>query len=952
MIKKLLFALALGCAFSLLLIEHDNWASTRVCGKFKDFFSTSYNCSMNAAVESVSLFHPSLCCNDVVVKSHVDDGWQWKASKFTIGFSWWNFLMYGVIGLYIHIDDLAMSVPSFKAFDALQAHFALMMAPAQSAFVCTIDELYINRALFEFADSASKTTSKVSMSYAIRRIDGVLRSLLTIFDGSCDAGGISLVKKIHGSVLMDFPYSSDSSYYEVTGQCACVIPRLPENQRDCFIRGSWAHGSGICSLVNAERTLTIDPITLKLQRAGPITLTCSSQVAERSRKLPAVAPDELWRTGQKAGPITLIKKDNSFCVQGTAKGTMAQVAALAGFTHTDLFGGDIAVDGTITIANGTYDVHTTAVATDCKYAGQPIGSSCVLSCNKTADVCHGDLSIISDATQCCSGSWNYSLATQCGSLQMCNAGHFSLPMVPLWASAPGDCVLDAVCGTDGVVTGTYRLAGSHIYKKNSRASNGTFTIKNSQGRLDGVCGSASYAAAFQADPAWHLRSFVCTDRKDEKLVTIQAASDNPAHMVGALSLDFMHNLIGELYEYDVQGTGMLLVDAQYGDTMQAALQLSKGTIRIPHIYNVITGMRAKVCYDNVARTLTVTDLLCLLHKGSIAINHAVFAHDEHKALNWYAPILLKNCLVALNRTLFASLSGQLTASYNAGHLPHIKGSLFLDKSYIKENIFSSAFQKRIASISQTVLTSSDNDSTCDVTVETTAPLKVDTPFLKADVRTFFNITNTARDPHIAGELTVLSGSLLFPYRALDITKGVVTLTHANPQDPLIELVAQNQVRNHAIAMHVTGSLLQHHLMFESTPSLTEQQIIALLLVGSEQESLNIVMPTLIMTNLASLVFGSLRSESMLERCFKRFMQPFKDIHIIPRFSDQSSRGGLRGAIDIEVNDRWHALIQKNFNLTEDTRFELEYQASDDVSLRAIRDEHRDMGAEVEMRWKF
>lgn len=909
MIKKLIFALTLGAVFSMLLIEHDNWASTRVGSTFKDFFSISYNCSMHAVVESVSLLHPSLCCNDVVVNSTTDDGWQWKASKLVMGFSWWNFLMYGVINLSIHIDDLAMSADSFKAFDGLQAHFALMMAPAQSAFVCNIDELYINRALFEFADTASKTTSKVSMSYAVRRIDGVLRSLLTIFDGSCDAGGIPLVKKIQGSVLMDFPYSSNSPHYEVTGQCACVIPRLPENHRDCFIRGSWSQGSGICSLVNAERTLTIDP-------------------------------------------ITLTKKDNNFCVQATVKGTTAQAAALAGFTHTDLFGGDIAIDGTITIANGSYDVHTTAVATDCKYAGQSIGSSCVLSCNKTADTCHGDLSIISDATQRCFGSWNYSLATHCGSLQMSNSGAFSLSMVPLWASAPGDWFFDAACDAGGLVTGTYRLAGHHIYKKNSITSNGDFTIKNGQGRLNGVCGSASYAADFQAGPTWHLRSFVCADTHGTPLVKVETLPRNRTHMKGTLSLDFMHNLIGELYEYDVQGTGMLLVDAQYGDTMQAALQLSKGTIRIPHIYNVITGMRAKVCYDHVERTLTITDLLFLLHKGSIAVNHAVFVHDEHKPLHWYAPLVLKNCLVALNRTLFASLSGHLTTSYNAGQLPHIKGSLFLDKSYIKENIFSSAFQKRIASISQTALTSSEHDSTCAITVETTAPLKVDTPFLKADVRTFFNITNTARDPHISGELTVLSGSLLFPYRALDITKGVITLTPAHPEDPLIELVAQNQVRNHSIAMHVTGSLLQHHLMFESTPSLTEQQIIALLLVGSEQESLNIVMPTLIMTNLASLVFGSLRSESMLERCFKRFTQPFKDIHIVPRFSDQSSRGGLRGAIDIEVNDRWHALIQKNFSLTEDTRFELEYQASDDVSLRAIRDEHRDMGAEVEMRWKF
>ena len=39
------------------------------------------------------------------------------------------------------------------------------------------------------------------------------------------------------------------------------------------------------------------------------------------------------------------------------------------------------------------------------------------------------------------------------------------------------------------------------------------------------------------------------------------------------------------------------------------------------------------------------------------------------------------------------------------------------------------------------------------------------------------------------------------------------------------------------------------------------------------------------------------------------------------------------------------MIQKNFSLTEDTKFELEFLLSDDITLR-------DIGGEVEMRWKF
>ena len=74
--------------------------------------------------------------------------------------------------------------------------------------------------------------------------------------------------------------------------------------------------------------------------------------------------------------------------------------------------------------------------------------------------------------------------------------------------------------------------------------------------------------------------------------------------------------------------------------------------------------------------------------------------------------------------------------------------------------------------------------------------------------------------------------------------------------------------------------------------------------------------------------------------------------MVPSFSDQTGRGGLRGAIEIDVNDRWRALIQKNFSLTEDTRLEVEYLVSDEISVRGVANERRDVGAEVEMRWKF
>lgn len=96
---------------------------------------------------------------------------------------------------------------------------------------------------------------------------------------------------------------------------------------------------------------------------------------------------------------------------------------------------------------------------------------------------------------------------------------------------------------------------------------------------------------------------------------------------------------------------------------------------------------------------------------------------------------------------------------------------------------------------------------------------------------------------------------------------------------------------------------------------------------------------------------SVEQKELFDVYFKPFAKSL-NVHLIPSFTDQTGRGGLRGGIEIDVNDRCRALIMKNFSLTEDTRFEVEYVVTDDITVRGIRDERRDVGTEVEMRWKW
>lgn len=910
--KKLIFGIFLGVACALFFVEHDPWVSNRIASTCKNFFSKTYDCSLSTDQDIVSLCRPSLTCTNVVLKPYKSSLWQWKAKRLTIGFSWWQFFLYGVVNFYIHIQGMEVEISSPEGFYEYKQHIASMMNAGNTIILCRLDELLFEKTKCHYTDTLQQIEITMNGQAAMRRADGSIRSLITLEDGLFCKDQKPVIEKVHGSVQLGTGCDMQAATCEADGQFSCVISHLPSGNNSCFARGSWRHGSGRCMVTNKDHTCSIDP-------------------------------------------VCITKTANGFEMKAHMKTRFAEAAALMGFKKINFLDGVIGADVAVNLYDDMhYDTKIDLLATCNGVAAVPVTFSCQSSFSSLDECIQGAVSLAHQDVKQLQGSWNYNKKTEVGNMQMKNILAHPLPTCPAWVVAPESCSLAMSCDAFSTITGNYTCSAVNKYKKNSISTAGTFTGNGTHMACKGVCGTMSYDADMLLDPYVKLVSAQVVNADKQPIISVETVKNSQKPLHATVEVSCLRSLCDLLYEYNLQAAGKLIIDAECHDSViKADIRFADGSFCIPHIYNVVNGMKAQLVYDKKAQALTVANLVCSLHKGSLSVDHAVFMHDTAGTfVYWYLPVMIKNGLITSKQNFFAHVSGYLVASYIFSGLPHVKADLLLERSYIKENIFSDTFQKRLAKLAETSLLPTGPDATCDITIETVAPIKVQTPFLEADARMFLKIQNSARNPQIVGELRLLSGSLLFPYRPLLITKGIMSMTADQPYDPLIELVAQNQVRNHTVTMHVTGSLLQHHFMFESIPALTEEQIIALLLVGSQEESLNIVMPTLIMQNLASLVFGTTRSSSMLDRVFKRFIQPFKGIHIVPRFADQSSRGGLRGAIDIEVNDRWRAMIQKNFNLTEDTRFELEYQATDDVSLRAIRDEHRDMGAEVEMRWKF
>lgn len=485
----------------------------------------------------------------------------------------------------------------------------------------------------------------------------------------------------------------------------------------------------------------------------------------------------------------------------------------------------------------------------------------------------------------------------------------------------------------------------------NHAITGTYMCENNKAIVDASLDGYTCAVTMSSDPYMHVQSCSYKDADKKELIFLEVM-DDPKKVQGMIAFSFARRLMSKLFGYDLQGEGMLAIQgALLEDSIAVNVELADATIKIPSLYNCIDGFKADFSYFFKKRLCVVEDMILSLHAGTLCCPHAVIYFDPSLSVAWlHAPLLLDHCLLNIKKDLFASVSGALLCSKTTSY-PRVEGRLLIDRAQLKENLLSGAIQKQLFSHTQRVFSLPDVPIECDLVLETTLPIRVDTSFLQTNAQVDLRLHKEyAKDMVFSGTVNLFSGSIVFPYKPLHITKGTLVFCPDQPFDPIIELTARNKIKKYDISLQVDGSLLSHNIMLDSTPLLTEEQIIALLLVGSEDNLLNVMMPALIVQNIKNFIFSSNQS-GFFNSYFKPFMRPFS-VNLIPSFIDQSGRGGLRGALELTIEDRWRVIIQKNFMLTEDTRFELEYVLSDDIMIRAIRDERRDVGGEVEMRWKF
>jgi|GEM_PF-1037648 len=910
---KIVLTFIIGATCSLVYLSQDPRCIALVHKKMKIIFERDFGLHFTGTVSSLSLLKGSVECKDVLIHSlSEDDHWSIKIKKSNISFSIFRYLVTRKIGITVRVSGLSVfsEIENQKLviIETLRKLF-FNRTSLQKVMLFELDSCFCTNAVFNVCEKSRDIHFFGLCSMGIEREKNTYKGLVTFEDGVLNYQKKSLLTGLAGSLAIDF---SGSQSYSVVSNLSYALPLFFKNGELCHLTGQWNGLSGLFSCF-MKQSLERITINLEQQKKRGLIITVFGSVAFASC-IDFLGFDE----------TTSIKGECVFNAEGVCG---------------DSFKGSITLQ-------------------DCQLAGWSIEElKSLFEWNK--DLLKGSL-IYSQKNEKLLGDWFWDESTKQVRFSIINETPFSLFSTQWYLPEKQTSIKGALSPRlEGTIK--YQLSCEQKKTENLFKSYGTIHCKGSDFLAKGalLAGDSLYHldASHSVSPknqeakaatTTNAFSFTLLDgQKKQGAASIVQITHEKSLTTAHVDLSLLQNLLRDYAQFSFLGQGMLMMKGAWnGSKLEGVIECKDGMIRVPSVYNFIHDFKVDVFCDFLKRTIALKDLKIHLQKGMIESSLAQIEYDPlAKGVCAHIPLVFTDCFINWQKDLYLLFSGAVIAKKIPRKRLALEGFIELDRSQLRENIFSQKTQQFLIESWSNPMAEKKVDA--HISIMTRSPLTVKTEQLETSALLALVLKSGVDQAELEGTITLQGGALHFPAHSLSIVKGKLIFTSEQTQDPFIELTAQARVKKYLITLSIGGTIQDPHLVFDSIPSLSEEQIMMLLLAGSEEESLNIVVPALIMRNVENIIFGSSyrsRNDSWLE--------PLKRIKFVPRFTDQTGRGGFKGALEIEVSKRLRAVIEKNFSLTEDVAFEVEYLLTDDVSVRASYDERGDLGAELEMRFKF
>lgn len=913
-ILKLLGALAIGLVVAGLVIERSETTMATIERELHKGFSKAFDCVSSGRVTGINLVFPTIEMESVVVKPPRGSlAWHWSCRKAVITFSWMGVLMHRAAPLHIQLYDVrAHSVADDTGKPAIADHIKKLGAPVVNGLPLFCQELNLKNVVAHIHNPDAQVNADLQGHALMKKIKNHAHWNIYPHDGTLTWRDAPFIDHLSGTLHIDTAPQFLFTEGSLQGSLS-FLHGLTDAQKLCFARGVWDKDHGTLTIHTADRALNIGPVTL-----------ANSQFA-----------------AQLTAPLAYLQKlipglQESLLVSGTCHvQASGDIRNLPGTLRGDITVRDCVLSGMrLPAAQFTVSAdHSMALRSLLQATPQ----------KQTQKKMTGILDLQFAPGLVMTGSWTWD-PRRGTSVSVRNVSSISLPL-EYWNIRPEDMQLNALIDKKHTVHAEYMGVISHEKLGTQHRIQGDMRHNGKLGALTGQCND--YRLAVESDHALSVRHATIHDTTNACVLDVMPTGTD--QWTARIDYSLIRSLLPAHWQAECAGQGEVEVAARKDadGSWYADVQLRKGTVRIPIFNNFLNKLQGTVMISSARNAITLRDATLGFHRGEIRIPQAQWYLDaSYRTRGLHVPLIITDVFASWRKDIGGAISGELLATQQPGGPVTLQGSIFADTAYMRSL---DAVQQRASATYGAP--ASHEPVALNVRLMTRGPLTITSPQLDAKVQIDATVRKTSENPEVTGVAKIMEGTLKFPYKPMHIMSGSLTFVPGQ-EDPVVELVAKSKIRKYNVSLQVNGTVGQPNIVVDSSPPLTQEQIIALLLTGAEEGSLSAMMPTLVVQNLQQSLFGSQKSKSAFNNYFKSLLKPLSRVRLVPRFTEETGRGGLRGAIEIEVSDDLQATIEKNFSLTEDIKIKVDYSLSDEVSLRGIQDERGDLGSEMEVRWRF
>lgn len=520
-----------------------------------------------------------------------------------------------------------------------------------------------------------------------------------------------------------------------------------------------------------------------------------------------------------------------------------------------------------------------------------------------------------------------------------------------WVVNTSDFNLDLNFDKDFNFSGRYTIKGGKNTLQNRHfLCSGNCFFRNNNFKTYGFINKDYFGIDLSLKPFFHFNKILYA-KGNRKLINFNLKKDKELGLFGDIDFSFFRFFFPYSLKRYILGKNAkfcLSVDQANPDHILGHAFLRGGKLSLLKSYNSVENFKFNFLFDKSFKKLYLNNFLMTFFRGYLFSSKIELGFDDNFNINFLdLPLSIKNLLINWKKDFYALLNGNLLLGQKNKKVTDLTGNLVLKKSLFKENLFGFD-NKDVTNLSFLIhpLSLDENIINLNLNFTNLMPIKIETGFANLDVNSDLNLELTLANGHffnpkIIGSLFIEKGILDFLQHKLFIYYGKIQFIPNRLNDPIIDLVAKNKINKYLISLHATGSLNNPKIILESSPKLKKKQILALLVAGSPNASLKSQFSQILQRNLSNL--------NSKNSFLRKLMQPFRFVQITPTFSNQAGKSGLKGSIDIDLNNQIHTRLQKNFNLHDDLSFQMDYFVTDDVNVQFLKDQRGELGAQVEVR---